>query len=419
MTAALLALLLVAPQETLDARVSALLQRLRSDEIETRETAAKDLVALAEPAIDLLEKAAAASADPETTARLKSIVVQIRRNALIVKVAPPVKLVTVSTKDMPLRDFLKEVCAQAGVEFTYDGSSGDRPVTIEAKGEPLLQVVDRACAARGDLVATIAEGRLKVAGGKFGGDAAAYAQGYRIRIRRTVLTETVEAGATKTNVALYFDLDAQPDQKVRISSLTLPRAAMVPGGGEVAIKSIAGSGLQMAGWMPAGTGALMIDGVAVTIDGNDSIDRICIIKEAPAGLKKLESLKVSARFRYSVGTKSVVMPLSMRNYDKIPDIPFNVHFTGRQLYFMSPNQGRPGTGSLEDFVETDTIVVLGKDGKEVKVAGVPTGNRQNYVFQTEANFNVQLTDNPQLRMQVLDAVDRDVEFELKDIRLRD
>ncbi|HKS16684.1 MAG TPA: hypothetical protein VJU16_05180 [Planctomycetota bacterium] len=411
-------LLALPPQDSLDSKISTLLKRLNSEEIEQREAAAKDLIALAEPAIEPLEKAAGESGDPETVARLKAVVAQIRRNALIVKVAPPVRPVTVSAKDVPLRDFLKDVCGQAGIDFACDAAIGDRTVTLEAKGEPVLQVVDRACAARGDLVPTVAEGRLRVAAGKFAGDAAAYAQGYRLRVRRTVLTETVEAGTTKTSVALYFDLDSQPDQKVRVTTMTLPRSATAPDGGEIAVKGVLGSAMAMGGWMPAGMGAMVVDGVAVMIEPNDALDRICIIKEAPPGLKKLDSLKVSARFRYSVGNKSILVPLSMRNYDKIPDIPFSVHFNGRQLYFMSPDQGRSGAAALEDFVEVDTMVLIGKDGKESKVAPMRTGSRVQQMFQTES-VTLQATDSPQLRMQVLDAVDRDVEFELKDIRLRD
>src|SRR6266850_5477268 len=101
----LVLVLLFALQDPLEKRVASLLERLRADEIEHREAAVKELVALGEPAMAHLEKAAADTADPETAARLKGVVGQIRRNVLILKVAPPLKLVTVSAKDVPLRDF--------------------------------------------------------------------------------------------------------------------------------------------------------------------------------------------------------------------------------------------------------------------------------------------------------------------------
>ncbi len=416
----LLLTLLVLPQDPLEKRIATILERLRAEEIEHREAAAKDLISLGEPAAAHLEKVAADTADPEVAARLKGVVAQIRRNVLIEKVAPAVKLVTVSAKDVPLYDFLKDVCAQAGVEFHYDGPAGSKTVTVEAKGEPLLQVVDRACAARGDLVPTLADGKLKIAAGKFPGDASAYVKGYRIRVRKTVLSEITESGGSKTNVVLYFDLDAQPDQKVRTAAMTSPRAATVPGGGEIAVKGVADAGARMGAWMGAGAGAIVIDGVAIAYEVSESLDRICFIKEAPAGLKKLESLKVGARYRYSVGLKPVKVPLVMNQYNRLPDIPYQVHFSGQQLYFMTTDMNRGGAAApLEDFVDIDSISLIGKDGTEVSAKTSAPGmrGRGQYVFQSEKSFAQ--TDPPQLKIQVMDAIDRDVEFELKDIKLRD
>jgi hypothetical protein len=416
MMSAMIALLLTAPQDSLEKRLPAILERLRADDIEQREGAAKELITLGESAIETLEKAAGAASDGETAARLKAVVVQIRRNALVLKVAPPAKSVTVSATDVPLREFLKDVCGQAGVDFTCDGATGDRPVTVEAKNEPLLQVVDRACAARGDLVSSIADGRLKIAAGKGAGEATAYAEGYRLRVRKTVLTETIEAGATRTSITLYLELDAQPDQKIRGTAVTLPRAATVPGGGEVAVKGVTDLANRMAGWAGSASGAVVIDGVAVTVEAGESCDRICLIKEVPAGLTKLDSLKIGARFRYSVGLKPITVPLNMRSNDRLPDIPYNVVFTSQQLYFMPIDASRPVP--LEDFIDLETMTLVGKDGKESKLTSMAGGMRRGQYYYQVAT-PLQNSDSPQLRLQVFDAFDRDVEFELKDVRLRD
>ncbi|HZL72519.1 MAG TPA: hypothetical protein VFC86_08665 [Planctomycetota bacterium] len=416
MKAALLFLVFAVLQDPLDKRIAGLLERMLSEEIERREAAAKEMIALGEPAIEKLEKAAADTADPETASRLKAVVIQIKRNALIVKVAPPVKLVTVSAKDVPLKDFLADVCAQAGVEYLCDSPAADRTVTVEAKGEPVLQVIDRACASRGDVIATLAEGRLKVANGKYAADPAAYIEGYRIRVKKTVVTEVIEAGAAKTSIALYFEVDAQPDQKVRVFTMTPPRAAKAPGGGEVSFKSLQEAGLRMGGWIQAGV-ALVVDGVAVTVEGTESLDRICLIREAPAGLKRLESIKVPARFRYSVGHKQTSMQLSRGQYEKMPDIPYQVHFSGQQLYFIATDQ-RGMTAPLEDFIDLDALTLVGKEGKEVTVSPMAGAMRgRQYVYTSASSF--QANDIPQLRMKTIDAFDREVEFELKDVKLRD
>lgn len=418
MIVALLIVLLTTPQDSVEKQVAALLEKIRAEEIEAREAAAKEIIALGEPAIDALEKAAAACGDAETAARLKAVATQIRRNALIVKVAPPAKRVTVSASGVPLRDFLKDVCGQAGVEFFCDGAAGDKPVTLEAKDEPFLQVMDRACAARGDIVASIGDGRLRIAPGTHAGEASAYAQGYRLRVRRKVVTETAEGGTVKTSAALYFDLDAQPDHKIRGASMALPRVGAIPGG-EIKIQSLSEVSPRMGGWFGAGTMAVVVDGVAVMIEGFDTMDRVCLIKEIPAGLKSLQSMKVGARFRYAVGLKQISVPLTLRGSDRIPDIPYNVHFAGpQQIYFMTTDQSRPT--QLEDYVDFDSIVLIGKDGKENKLTPMAGGGvkGRHYMFNTERP--IQQSDGPpQLRVQIIDAMDRDVEFELRDIKLRD
>jgi hypothetical protein len=410
-----LVFLLCSPQDSLDKQVSLLLDRIRAEEIEAREAALKEMIALGEPAIDAIEKAAAACPDAETAARLKSTVAQIRRNAMIVKVAPPAKRVTVSASGVPLRDFLKDVCAQAGVEYFCDGAVADKPVTIEGRNEPLLQVIDRACAARGDIAVSLAEGKLKFVSGTSAGEASAYAQGYRVRVRRRVVTETAEAGTVKTSVVLYFDLDAQPDHKVRGATLSLPRTAAIPGG-DIQIRGM-DTNPRMAGWFGGGGSAIVVDGVAVTVEGVDSLDRICLIKELPAGLKSLTSLKVGARFRYSVGMKQISVNMTMRGSDRFPDVPFNIQYAGpRQIYFIAIDQSR-GL-ALEDFIDIETMVLVGKDGRENKLSSVAGGMKgRHYLFQTERE--IQAGDSPQLKVQTIDALDREVEFELKDIKLRD
>ena len=417
MKTALLLLVFAVQQDPLDKRIAGLLERMRSDEIERREAAAKEMIGLGEPAIDKLEKAAADTADPETASRLKAVVVQIKRNALIVKVSPPVKLVTVSAKDVPLKEFLADVCAQAGVEYTCDVPSGDRPVTVEAKGEPVLQVIDRACASRGDITATIVEGRLKIGVGKYAADPAAYADSFRMRVRKTVVTDVMEAGVVKSSIAIYFEVDAQPDQKVKVVMMTTPKSARLPGGGEIAFKNLQEAAMRMGAWIQAGV-ALVVDGVAVTVEGTESLDRICLIREAPAGLKRLESVKVPVRFRYAVGLKQTSLQLSRGAYERIADTPYSVHFTGQQLYFIVTDQRGAAAAPLEDFVDLESMVLVGKEGKEVGVSPMAGGMRgRQYMYNSASSF--QPNDIPQLKMKMIDAYDREIEFELKDVKLRD
>jgi hypothetical protein len=417
MTPVLLALLIV-PQDSLDNRVRGLVEKLGSDEISIREEALENLVALGEPALALLEKAAAATSDAEAGQRLKVVLERIRRNAVVAKVAPPAKLVTVSAKEVPLRDFLKDVCGQAGVPFQCDDASAARPVTLEARGEPLLRVVDRACAALADVRPAVSDGRLRVAAGKYVDAPSAYAGAHRVRIRKSVVTEVTDLEGARTSVVLYFDLDAQPDHKVRSSVVTAPAAAALSGGGEATFKTLA-EGRRTYGHMMGRTGVMIIDGITVGYDAEDSPDRTCYLKEAPAGIRRLESLKVRAKFRYAVGTRPVSVPIGINRMDRIPDTPYSVQLSGQQMYIMATDRGvGGGTTPLEDLIDLDSLSLVDKDGKEVKLSsmgGMMKGLQ--YYYQLDRAFRAE--DAPQLKYNVVDAVDRDVEFEFKDVKLRE
>jgi hypothetical protein len=412
-----LALLFVLAQDPPDPRLAPLIERLKADEIEVRERAAREIVELGEPVADAVEKEAAATGDAELAGRLKTVALQIRRNVLVAKVAPPAKRVTVSARELPLRDVLKTVCEQAGIEYACDPAVADKSVTFEAKDESLLQAVDRACAAAGETAATVTDGKLRIAPSKGPPDPAAYAEGYRLRIRKVVLTDTVEAGASRTSAALYFELEAPPDHQVRNATLTLPRSAVGPEGEDVPVKPVGDIPGRMAAW-GGGASAMVVDGVAVSLEAADSADRIALLKEIPAGAKTLKSLKVTARFRYAIGLRPVTAPLSMKGGEKLSDIPFNVTYTGQQVYFMPQDNAK--SPSLEDFVDVDSMVLVGKDGKENKLSANPGGGMRRafqYIFHCEKPLVA--TDAPQLKIQLIDAFERDVEFELKDVRLRE
>lgn len=410
--------LLILPQEPLDGRVRALVEKLASDDIAVREEAVGHLVELGEPALALIEKAATEAADPETGTRLKVVLERIRRNAIVAKAAPPAKLVTVSAKEVPLRDFLKDVCGQAGILFMCEEAVGDRPVTLEARGEPLLRVVDRACAGHGDVLASVVENRLRVVPGKSVAAPAAYSGAHRVRLRKTVVTETNEFEGAATSVVLYFDLDAQPDHKVRWTFVTAPASAVLPGGGEAAFKNLA-DGRRTYAHMMGRTGVMVVDGVNIGYDANDAPDRICYLKEAPPGLRRLDSLKVKARYRYAVGLRPVSVPVAVGRMERVPDTPYSVQLSGQQLYIMATDRGMAG-GSipLEDIIEMDSLKLVDKDGKEAKLNSMGGAARGlQYYYQLDRAFRAE--DAPQLKFNVVDAVDRDVEFELKDVKLRD
>src|SRR5262245_51386887 len=71
-----LSVLSATPQDSVDEKVTKLLERLRSDDIEIREAATADLIALGPPAVERLRRAAGA-ADAEFAARVKIVIHRI------------------------------------------------------------------------------------------------------------------------------------------------------------------------------------------------------------------------------------------------------------------------------------------------------------------------------------------------------
>lgn len=71
-----------AAQDSLEKKVAALVEQMREDDIERRDAAVKALVALGEPARELLVKAAAGAADAEFAARITAVAEKIRRTSL-------------------------------------------------------------------------------------------------------------------------------------------------------------------------------------------------------------------------------------------------------------------------------------------------------------------------------------------------
>src|SRR5688572_4580894 len=92
-TVALLFSFLCAVQDDLDKRINALIVELRSDDIAAREKATRDLMALGVDALPRLEKLQSAS-EGEVRARLGTAVERLRLEARLIKLAPPVRLVT-------------------------------------------------------------------------------------------------------------------------------------------------------------------------------------------------------------------------------------------------------------------------------------------------------------------------------------
>jgi len=416
-TAALFLSLLLAAQDPVEDRIRALIVDLRSEEIATREKATKALSALGIDAIPALEKFQAGS-EGEVRARLAAAIESLRRDARFLKLAPPVRRVTLSAKDRPLKEVLDDAGLQSGVTCAADPAVADRPVTFEAKGEPLLQALDRLCLARGDLAIEIAEGKVRVAAGKPAKAPAAYAGSFRARVKRIATHETNDFAARGTHVVLYVQVDAQPDQKC----VALTSVSAVPSDG-LAFKAANESAIL---WM-GGRGdkhLIMVDEVPVVIEAGETYDGIYVLKDAPADLKSISSVKLRAIARYPLGLIPKSMPLvtgKLNTDDGV--LPFTIQKSGHHIFITSvPRKHFAAPRPLEELLDPNSFVAVDKEGKEIPLTNQshrPPGLQFTYRYQFVAETGDLKATDLTLKFNMVDLVDREVEFELKDIRLRD
>lgn len=415
---AFLAILLV-PQEPLEDRVRAIVGRLAAEGIEDREQASKDLLALGLPALSLLERRLESTPEGEVRTRIKSVVERLRRMAKVAELSPPVRLVTASAKETPLRSLLADLGRQSQVVVECADGVADRPVTLEIKREPVLQAIDRICLGRGDLVAVTAEGKVKVTAGAPVKTPTAYADGFRFRLRKSAVHEVGDFGKRRTDIVLHAVFDAQPDQRFK-SVAQLPECIVTSPEGE-SLKMRNGGGLPVTSYMSTGAkNYAVVDDVMVSLDEGDQLELTLILKEAPAGLKSLGLLRVRARYRFSVGLIPASATLTgSKRASTLGDTPYAIHMGGgRNVYFYAATRpGQPVPPQLPDLVDMDSLVIVDSSGKENRLTLQPArGRGTQYSFQSERELK---DEEMTLKYNLLDAVDQDVEFELKDVKLRD
>lgn len=139
--------------------VRALIEKLGSDDIVTRDQAALDLNRLGRKALPALNEAAGKSTG-ELRKRIDAVVYHV------FAFGAPV-LVTLEVKDRPLHEVAAELEKQTGVPVRISGARVDATASVSAKNVVLWEVVEDLCRARGDLMYRFANDAVEVYSSKF------------------------------------------------------------------------------------------------------------------------------------------------------------------------------------------------------------------------------------------------------------
>ena len=135
MRTALLFLLLLAQDES-----SALLERLRSDDVRERDAASRQLETLGLAEIERLQ--ARAGNDPEVRARLREVAATLRKRAEMAKIFGPTKRVTASYKQRKLGDVAAELKKALDEPLELVKVDPDRRIDLELRNATLWETLD-------------------------------------------------------------------------------------------------------------------------------------------------------------------------------------------------------------------------------------------------------------------------------------
>lgn len=407
--------LLFGLQDPSEEKVRDLVARCGSDNVDTREEAQRALVAMGEAVLPLLRKLEPAQKDAEIAGRVRAAIRQIEEHVARNKVYRPARPVTLRPGEVALKDAVRSAGVQAGVEVEVAAAVADRKVSLEAEREPVLKVLDRLCAAQGDISLEVTEGKLRIKQEKFVPYPAAYADGFRARLKRVSTQHQNDFAAPSTTVILHFAFDAQPDIRPKSACcLDAPRSGS--GAAELSFKPVT-QGRLMGSSSSGDRGTVTVDGVTVPFDSETPVDGACFLKDGPGGLRRLETLRVRARYRFATGLRPVSCKLAMKGDLVVEGLPVRVTFMGSHLQLMHTS----GYGMrLDDLIDMESVTVVGKGGREEKATSLQRIGGLPYPGYCTFRVNAENVTDPELRFSAFDGVfEKEVEFELKDVVLRD
>jgi len=122
-------------------------EQLGSDDVRERDAATRRLEALGLEAVEKLQ--AEPGCELEVRARLRQIVVTLKKRAEMAKVFGATKRVTADFRQRKLGEVLPELGKLLGETFEGEGIESDKPIDLELKGATLWEALDGLCRAAG------------------------------------------------------------------------------------------------------------------------------------------------------------------------------------------------------------------------------------------------------------------------------
>jgi len=346
-----------------DPRIDDLIKRLGDDDFAAREEAQDALVLRGEAALAKLREAATSS-DPEVARRAVAAIEAIERKRVVTRGLGEGRRVSVDLKDAPLADLGKAL----GIEMR---AARDKRVTIEARGEELLRVLD--AVARQTGLAYRVDGRaIAWTTDPFVDAPAAYAGPVKFRVARVRSTSRNDFAKRTTDLELTLAVEREPGAPeiapvVRALKATddggrpIEWAAEQPlrGGGNFSVSSMTVNGR---------TFKVVSDGVTTQVieEGGPAEGPTLRLRDIAGAVTKLKSLRCEAAFLIPSGAKKQVTfekPAdgASQSAGEVEVTVEHVGETSIELALRLKDGGKVGA----DAIARDSMVIRAR-GKEIE-----------------------------------------------------
>jgi len=131
--------------------VARLVEKLSNDEIEIRDGARRDLLALGARALPLL-RSRAGTADLEIRERLLGVIREIERAERMKFFLREPRRIRLKAERRPIGEVLKELAKQSETPVTLEGVSPEEPVTVDIDDRPFFAALQEICLAHGGIL---------------------------------------------------------------------------------------------------------------------------------------------------------------------------------------------------------------------------------------------------------------------------
>lgn len=361
-----------------DDRIEDLIRQLGDDDYATREAASRELAKYGARAAPALKKVLEDPAtDLETRTRAKAVLDEIDKASRLAEAYTPRKPITFKAENEKFADVLARLGKETGVAF--QGTRPDKAVTVNVVNGTLLQILDELCRqVKNVRYRWSAQTTVEFTPGEFKEYPTCYVEAFKVKIARIERYSSLSGGDRRSIVTFTFETEAEGGVKpVGIPRVRITRV-LDADGNELRTSEISFKSSDSKDDNPGGGANIMVVNGRVIEPNAPGVTRAFF--ETPVDAKLLQRIKAEVTVHFALAREEIRLPWS--DGDEIEVGGYRVRM-GVGAEIMRPLQGlrrgeeriqltiRPRdpesqelSRQLADLVDTDSVLIVDKNGKE-------------------------------------------------------